>query len=417
VDAHALAASGVTPTPAPEGPVAAFDRDNLQSVLSHLRTYEAVPVECARCLRALSHLAYADARAVGECDGVLEQVMRVLAIHPGEHTVGTPAMGALCNMAYNQSVSLKRLADPAVMAVFLDAIASHPGRDVGVKASEAVARVVAASQVDPESEAPAPCEGGGLSALFLAASSGNPPWQEVVPGLIAQLVVNEVVEVVPVAKAFVSAGRQCEPSAASGWLFMAKILSLPDCACHELPQPMVDAGAIGVASALMERCEGDGTTQLTGIEALSSLVGSRWTGLVAFAETGGMQRIEAAMQTHADHEVLQTKGVRALASGIGWPQEIQNKAQYSHSRAIGLTKAAMSQHGGNAELQAAALEGLSKYLSKVKCKEEVTSEGGTGLVKAMMTRHSEEPKVIQWGRKVLSAIGEDPNWAPRAVRE
>eukprot|EP00408_Alexandrium_pacificum_P013979 CAMPEP_0171207788 /NCGR_PEP_ID=MMETSP0790-20130122/27753_1 /TAXON_ID=2925 /ORGANISM="Alexandrium catenella, Strain OF101" /LENGTH=316 /DNA_ID=CAMNT_0011673363 /DNA_START=8 /DNA_END=954 /DNA_ORIENTATION=+ len=315
-------------------------------------------------------------------------------------------------MAFNQSVSLKRLADPSVMAIFLDAMTTNT--DIGVKASEAIARVVAACEAGPESPAPEAADLGGLTALF-AAASGGCSWTQVVPRLLAQLVVNEVVLVSPVAKAFVSAGRQCGPGAAAGWLSLAKQLSAADCACPELPQPLVDEGAIGAASALMERCVADGPTQLTGIEALSSLVGSRWGGLVAFAEMGGMLRIEAAMRAHEKNEVLQTKGIRALASGIGWPQEIQTKAQYSHKRAVLLTKAAMRQHVESPELQTAALEGLSKYLEKAQCVEDVTEEGGAGLIKAVMARHSTESKVIQWGRSVLGAIGEDRNWAPRAA--
>lgn len=425
-----VAKPSVEPAQPPPGPVAAFDRENLNSVLSHLQTYEGVSVECARALRALSSLAYADAQAVGDDSSVLPQVMRVLAIHPGDDAVCMAAIRSLCNMAYNQSVATNRLTESSVMATFLDGMVSK-NSDLRIKSSEAIARIVAASQVGLEGgelaasvaakDAAVTANGasgelGGLCALFLAASAGKYGWQEVVPRLVTQLVENEVVEVVPVAKAFTDAGRQCAPAAAKGWLALAKLLSLPDCPCPELPQPLVDAGTIGAAAALMERCEEDGVAQLAGIEALSSLVGSRWAGLQAFAEVGGMLRIEAAMRAHGEHVVLQTKGIRALASGVQWPQDIQSKAQYSHVRAIELTKAAMAQHGGNAELQIAALEGLNKYLEKTRCIEEVGTDGLGGLVKAMMARHAEESKVQMWGRNVLGAIGEDRNWAPRGAQ-
>eukprot|EP00913_Durusdinium_trenchii_P016171 g15197.t1 len=52
--------------PAPVGDAKAFNRENLQDVLTHMAEYEAVPAECAKALKALSSLAYSNARSVGK---------------------------------------------------------------------------------------------------------------------------------------------------------------------------------------------------------------------------------------------------------------------------------------------------------------------------------------------------------------
>merc|ERR1719203_1061405 len=180
---------------------------------------------------------------------------------------------------------------------------------------------------------------------------------------------------------------------------------------HELPQALVNAGAIGTATKIMEQLPSEGAAQLAGVEAMSSLVGNRWDGLKAFAEVGGMGRIEAAMKTHRDQVVLQTKGIRALASGIQWPEDIQKKASYDAKNSIELTKAAMAQHGDCQELLLAGLEAFSKYLTKLNCKDEVLKGGGEGLVKLVLTRHNKqsemEQKIQSVGRVVLTKLGVD----------
>jgi len=297
-----------------------------------------------------------------------------------------------------------------VMSALLEAMSRKPEtKDLSSKASEAMARIVAA-EVQPELEgAPPPktleSADGGLCSLFLASSCGKPGYQDVVPGLLGQLVTNEVVaEVQMVAKSFTWVGTQVPAQGSAGWLALAQQLAV--CDCPDIPQALVDAGSIRSAAQVMEQYEGDGATQLAGIEAMSSLVGSRWAGLLAFAKVGGMKRIEVAMRRHGTNTVLQTKGVRAMASGILWPQEVQDDAAYDYTIAVELTKAAMAQHGDSAELQAAALEGLAKYLDKKSCVDLVTGSGGSELVKAMMARHKDDTKVDHWGKVVLGAIGE-----------
>eukprot|EP00438_Fugacium_kawagutii_P030351 Skav223234 [mRNA] locus=scaffold2231:307719:311862:- [translate_table: standard] len=109
---------------------------------------------------------------------------------------------------------------------------------------------------------------------------------------------------------------------------------------RDLPAALVEAGAIRAAASIMARFIDDSLVQLTGIEAMSSLVGNRWAGLRAFADVGGMERVEEAMRRHGQDSLIQTKGVRALGSGVQWPQDIQERARYSHRRAVELTKTA-----------------------------------------------------------------------------
>merc|ERR1719238_1858743 len=148
-----------------------------------------------------------------------------------------------------------------------------------------------------------------------------------------------------------------------------------------MSENLITRGAIAAAAGVMVAQPSHAPTQLAGIEAMSGLVGSRWVGLQAFASVKGIERIETAMASHPDESVLQTKGIRALASGIQWPEDIQTKANYNYRHGVRLTKAAMAKHGEIEDLQVAGLEALQKYLDKVKCVEEVKQEGGDGLVK------------------------------------
>merc|ERR1712232_433790 len=131
-------------------------------------------------------------------------------------------------------------------------------------------------------------------------------------------------------------------------------------------------------------------------------------------DAGSMRRIETAVRTHVKNVTLQMKGIRAMACGIQWPHEIQEKSGCNHIAAMQACKTAMSQHGDNADLQSTALEAIAKYLEHIKCVEEVKDKGGEGLVKAMMTRHMQVAKVQKWGKDVLDAIGSN-KWTPKGA--
>jgi hypothetical protein len=297
-------------------------------------------------------------------------------------------------------------------------------KEIAVKASEALARIIAA-EVKPDSdgggpppEQPVQLPAGSLGCLcglYLAAGRGDPASREAVPKLLMQLSANEVLEAKQAAEGFVRAEQACKmPAEAAGWLALAKVLSPADMKWQDLPVALVEAGAIRAAAGIMTRFIPDNLVQLTGIEAMSSLVGNRWAGLRAFADVGGMERVEEAMRKHPGDAAIQTKGVRALGSGVSWPQDVQDRARYSHRRAVELTKTAMSHHGMDLELQIAALEALARYLEKAKCVTEVQAAGGEGLVKMIMTSHMSNPKVMQFGKAVLNGIGADPSWQPRS---
>eukprot|EP00929_Paragymnodinium_shiwhaense_P007115 TRINITY_DN111067_c0_g1_i1.p1 TRINITY_DN111067_c0_g1~~TRINITY_DN111067_c0_g1_i1.p1 ORF type:complete len:547 (-),score=152.76 TRINITY_DN111067_c0_g1_i1:149-1789(-) len=430
--APAAAAVGA-PTPAavearppPEGPVRALDRDNLESVLKHFSDYESSALETVKCLRAISSLAYADAAGVGTDRRVLEQVLRVLAIYPKDDAVQLASMRAFCNMAYAPNVALDVLsASHGVFLSLMSAMARDTGsKDIGAKAREAVARIVAA-EVNPNGVEAEPAKSpvqalpegqGPLCGLFGAAITGGSSWHSLALQLVLELITNEVVLPTLVARRFVATYCLARRDTVSscGWLGLGKMLA-SSTDCPELAGAMVDCGAIREATALMAAHEADGSVQLAGIEGLSSFVGNRFSGLQAFADVKGMQRIEAAMRKHLEDGVLQTKGIRALASGIQWPNDMQEKSAYDWKASVELTKAAMSHHGGNSELQVAALEALAKYLDRLQCVAEVKNGGGEGLVKAMMIRHTAVQKVQTWGKVVLDSLGVDRGWQPRGA--
>merc|ERR1712232_100107 len=114
-------------------------------------------------------------------------------------------------------------------------------------------------------------------------------------------------------------------------------------------------------------------------------------------------------RAHGNDATLQTKGVRALASGIHWPEDVQEKAGYSSRRAVELTKNAMASHGCNQELQTAALEALVKYIQKPLDLQEVASGGGEALVKGAMARFPDSEKVQQFANLIIEGFSGDNN--------
>jgi len=416
--AIAAAPVRVEPRSLPPGPAEAFNKDSLDAVIQHLAAYEASVVESTKALRALSSLAYADAQRISEDDRVLPQVFRAMAIHPDEDGLQLAAIRAICNMAYSPESALGRLAaDPSFLTVLVRAMAKSGGpKEFGTKASEAVARIVAA-EVSPEAEestnAGAAKGLGAFAGIILVTAGDGPALFDVTLKVILQLIANEVVETKFVAERVCAAAEKAQTDAATsaGWLGFAKHLAM--CDCPGLSLALVEAGVIPAAANVMTAHAGDEAVQLAGIEGMSGLVGNRWSGLLAFAEVKGMRLIENAMRSHVGNSVLQTKGMRALASGIQWPEEVQTKASYSFKRSVSLTKAAMAQHASDVELQTTALDALVKYLGRLHCVEDVKADGGEGLVKTVMTKHIAMQTVQAYGKAVLNGIGADKNWMPK----
>jgi len=390
----------------PAGTPEAFDKENLAAVITHMGRYEGSAVECGKALRALSSLAYKTA-SVGEDADALSQALRLLSLHPTEENVQINGMKFLGNVAYDPKAALERLSTPAVMGALISAMARKPAsKEISSKASEAVARVVAAEVGPDRVGPPPPAERGPLRALFTVVEADDAAGREIVVELVKQLVNNEVATPDLLVQRIVDLAepsKQTGPAAAA-WLMLAKQIAMAE--ISSMSEGLISKGAIGAAASVMVAQNSHGPAQLAGIEAMSGLVGSRWIGLQAFAAVKGIERIEEAMAAHPDEAVLQTKGIRALASGIQWPEDIQTKASYNYRHGVKLTKEALAKHGGAEDLIVAGLEALGKYLDRVKCVEEVTQNGGADLIKTLVTRHISVDKVKNQGIVVLDAIGE-----------
>jgi len=415
--------------PAPPGEPKAFDRNALEEVLAHMCDYEAVALECARALRALTSLAYNDPVVNAEDARVLPQLLRILAIHHAEPQVHFAGMRVLCNLSYDPDTALKRLTSPDVLRAILKGMDAFPdSKDVGPKASEAAARLVAAEvcptgstvvdggPIRTVSETDLGQDTGPLAGFFSSALTGDAARHRVVAQLALQLLQNEVILPAKVAERFVVSADSVPATAdgavaAWGWLSISKSL----CALEpmELGQCLVEANCIRAADKLMEMHAADAATQLVGVEAQSCLIGNRLAGLEAFSEVQGITRIEAAMRAHTGDVTLQTKGIRAMSCGILWPQAMQERAGYKYTVGLELTLAGMSKHPDDAELLIAGLEALTKYMEKLRCQDEIKAAGAEGLVKAMMTRHVHVPRIQQIGKTVLEGLGCDKNWQPR----
>mmetsp|Transcript_95539 Transcript_95539/g.274091 ORF Transcript_95539/g.274091 Transcript_95539/m.274091 type:complete len:496 (-) Transcript_95539:209-1696(-) len=408
--------------PPPAGPPKQFNKEDLAAVLQHMCEYEALPGESVKAVRALSSLAYANAAGVGANDQVLRQLLRLLSLHPEDENVQIVVMRALCNMAYDSAVAVQKLASHEALSALLAAASrvpdpsskAKPG-EACVKAGEALARIVAAEVDDQGRPLTTPTsQCSNLAKVFESALLGDASWHTAVLRLVSLLVQNEVIEIRFIAERFVSHTTVASAEAAQGWLAFAKTCANAD-TCTELAPALVEAGALRAAVQLLQRFSAEAAVALTGVEAMSALVGSRTTGLQAFVDAGGVQRIENGMGRHIDHELLQTKSIRALASGVLWPDDVQRKAGYSAKRSVALTKEAMVRHGSGEELQIAGLEALSRYIERASLRAEVAEGGGEGLVKAVMTRHQGVTKLQRFGRLVLDGLGVDKAWKPMAA--
>jgi hypothetical protein len=395
----------------PSGSIEAFNRERLPDVSAHLSRYEASPAESAKALRALAALAYANAKQVGDDSEVMPQILRSMELHPTEEHVQTNAIRALCNMAYDPEVALKRLSTPDVFRAFVGALVRNPAaKEVSAKSCEAMARVVAA-EVSPETpkELTVLPEEGPLRVLFtlVSADAEEQAARDVIVQLVEQLISNEVATPDLLAERIVHTSRSCKGTGedTAAWLALTKAIATKE--ISTLSECLVNRDAIRVAYEVMGSQIGHGPTQLAGIEAMSGLVGRRWVGLQRFAAVKGIERIETAMENHADVRLLQTKGIRALASGVAWPKEIQDSAGWTVKRGVELTKKAMA-HKANEEgdeLQTAGLEALKKYLDYSKCIDDVKAEDGDVLVQNVMARFPDKTQVQSHGKAILYVLG------------
>jgi hypothetical protein len=386
-----------------------FDRERLPSVSAHMTTYEASPAESAKALRALASLAYANAKEVGSDPAILPQIHRLLELYPTDVNVQTNAIRSLCNMAYDPEVALKILANTDVLSALVGSMVRNPtAKEVCAKSCEAVARVVAA-EVSPETpaELAVPPEQGPLKVLFtlVGPDAEDQSARDVVVQLLEQLIANEVATPDLLAERLLSVGRMCKETGpdAAAWLALTKAVAMKE--ITTLSECLVNREAIKLAHEVMSSQTAHGPTQLAGIECMSGLVGRRWVGLQRFAGLKGIERIETAMTNHPGNRLIQTKGIRALASGAAWPKEIQEPAGWNAKRGVELTKAAMAANEDGDELQTAGLEALKKYLEHSNSIEDVKDGDGEALVQKVMDRFPDKSQVQTNGKAVLKAIG------------
>lgn len=403
--ADALKAPRPPPTPADvSAPPVQFSKDDINSVLTHLREQEGNQREVARGLRAFASLAYTGASKIGSCPESLTQVHRLMELYPDDEVIQLAAIRGLCNVAYEATIARERLSDQSLLSAIARAAARNSETSqVSNQANETVARIVTAWGDDV---------GGVLSALFGAVGLSDEGTKQVVAKLLAQLTANEVITVDGVAKQLVASMEALDGKPQPAALRTFELVRQLCQASIEQQTALITAGGIQVCSKVMERHTNDKDVQRAGIEAFSSLVGSSWDGLNLFATSDGIPRIEAAMRAHPEDTLIQMKGLRALASGIEWPDEMRRKAKYNSGRAVELTKASMVAHAEDGELQLAGLEALAKYLDR-QCADDVQASGGEGLVKAVMTRHQKNQKLQTWGRIVLDGLGLDRKWTPQ----
>jgi hypothetical protein len=287
-------------TPAPQGQPPAFDRDDLQAVVAHMCAWEAVETECDKALKALVSLAYSSTAKVVAHGTALLQVLRLMQLHASSSLVQLHGVQAICNMADDEAAALGYLSDPAVLTALVLAIAGQKAAGASAKATdkatEAIARIVAASDTDST---------GQLAKVFSAviASGSHEASAPEITKICDQLVKNEVTDAKKIAEACMAASASARQSTlqAVGWLELARCLAGDKMIVSELQIALVEKGAITMSVALMKNFVRDVDVQMLGIETLSSLIGIYMPGLEAFAKAGGVSQIEAALREHLDN--------------------------------------------------------------------------------------------------------------------
>jgi len=389
-----------------QGPAPAFDRSNLSSVVEHMHVCEADATESGKGLRALSSLAYSGTAAVIADQRALHQVMRLMALHPESEGVQLCACGVICNMAYDTSCALGAIADARILTSLVGCL-GRSSKGTVAKATEAIARIVGAGAMDTTVAADlaaakeTACKQLGklFSAIVLSTDSACGPN---IVKICEQLAQNEVVDCPCIAKAAMAASEHvaCAPHA-SCWLEITKCLSGDKAMKSDQQQALVEVGAISRSVGFMAQFHSDASLQLAGIECVSTLVGVLWDALEAFAKAAGAHQIENALKDHIDDPAVQTKGLRALSSGVAWPRDVQVKSGYSWANTVCITKVAMEKHQHDPELQVVALESLAKCLEALPCAQEIKSDGGDELIKNVLAQHTSVARLQTAGKTVL----------------
>merc|ERR1719265_580110 len=450
--AASYAAPEAAPAPAPQemkliaaalpaGDPAAFDRDSLSSICSHLTTYEASAKECAKALKALSPLAYSKPKETGENSKIVQQVLRLLALHPTDDFVQLYGIKVLGNIASDPSVALNVICTKEVLGAIVACRARKPdSADINTRSSEAVVCAVRAQVNSTAAIAP---DKTALRCLFAAIVASPADAQiQVVVKLLEQIVDPEqqLLTLGIVAKSFIEAGPYSPDSGqeALGWLKVCGALAaapvhegrtekpvLPTQAMAGRTAPefeggtslaieLVKHGAMNVVAKVMQALSANGHAQFLGMGTISSLVGDSKPALGTFAELKGTGLIEAALIGHPNDLSVQARGIRALAGATMWPKFILEKTGYTYQRAIEITKAGMKNNPDALELQNVSGLPLVRYLAcgtreidPVDVTDSVKADGGVALIKTSYQKVSESDEKllkIETRSKIISFL-------------
>jgi len=108
----------------------------------------------------------------------------------------------------------------------------------------------------------------------------------------------------------------------------------------------------------------------TSIEAVARIISTSVEGLRMFLQLEGARIIQEIMQRHPKDKILQGRGIRALASGVDWPEDLQKLAKFNFPQLVKLTQDAIEQHSDSAWLTCAAFEGFYKFLPRLNRETE-----------------------------------------------
>mmetsp|Transcript_17134 Transcript_17134/g.38720 ORF Transcript_17134/g.38720 Transcript_17134/m.38720 type:complete len:454 (-) Transcript_17134:29-1390(-) len=391
--------------PPPPGPAATFDRCALQSVLQHMLDYEAVPYEGTKALRALASMAYKEPVEVAESRQAMQQLLRLVQLHPEEADLQSAAMKCFCHLAFSAE-AVKSLSAPEIIEALVTTRYERSETEAGKLADEAVARIMAAEGEKGGKEAAATrslfeCE---AAALGQGRASGLKP-------MLVRLLDGELVTSSFLADRLVASAPVTEKQeqVAAGWLLL--LVELLE--NRMLAEALVSQGVAMATTALMDLHPRSSVVQSRGVAALSALSACKRAGPLAIAQASGVKRAEAALSNLQEDATLQILCINFLVSVLDWPVPVQKECDMDCARIVAMTKQAMQLHLDVVDLQVAALSGLARLLEVLACTAEVKEGGADGLVKAVMTRHKDHQQVWTWGRIVLDNIGADRHWTYR----
>lgn len=382
------------PTPIdPSAPPMQFAKDDIHAILVHLTEQEGNLREARYGLRAFASLAYQEPSKVGACSECLVQVRRLMELYPEEEALQLFALKGLCNVAYDSTIARDKLSGQNSFYPIVRAAARSESGQVTDKAIETIARIIAASGTE---------YGDVLMSLFKVVGLLPESPKQVVATLLAELISNEVIMEASIATQLVASMEALEDTPIAAIRSFELVRELCKVSLQQ-QEALMKGGAFRVTSNFMAKHTSNKDIQREGIETFCSLVGSEWEGLNLLGQADGIPRIEAAMYAHPKDAMIQIKGVKALACGVLWPEEMQKKAKYNCGRAVELTKAAMLIHVENTEVQVAGVDAFAKYLEN-HCKNQVEVNDGEGLVKAAMKQHPHLERLQTQGKTVLALL-------------